>query len=68
MRRVWSAVAATWALLAIVAGLAWSHPPTQSGASSHATVVVVKGKNGKAVLLPSGVATHTTTHSSPPPR
>ena len=30
-----------------------------------ATVVVVKGKNGHAVLLPSGVATHTTTHSSP---
>lgn len=68
MRRVWSAVAATWALLAIVAALAWSHPPAQSGASPRATVVVVKGKKGKAVLLPSGVATHTTTHSSPPVR
>ncbi len=66
MRRVWSAVAASWALLAIVAVLAWSHPPTQSGAPTRATVVVVKGKNGKAVVLPSGVATHTTTHSSPP--
>jgi cyanate permease len=27
MRRIWAAVAATWALLAIVAVLAWSHPP-----------------------------------------
>ena len=65
MRRVWSAVAASWALLAIVAALAWSHPPTQSS-PTRATVLVVKGKKGKAVLLPSGVATHTTTQSSPP--
>ena len=67
MRRVWSAVAASWALLAIVAVLAWSHAPTQSSTASRATVVVIKGKKGKAVVLPSGVATHATTHSSPPP-
>jgi hypothetical protein len=67
MRRVWAAVAATWALLAIVAVLAWSHPPLQSPPSGAAKVVVVKGKHGKAVLLPSALATHTTTHSSPPP-
>ncbi len=65
MRRVWAAVAASWALLAIVAVLAWSHPPTQPP-SGRGTVVVIKGKNGKAVVLPSGLATHTTTHSSPP--
>lgn len=67
MRRAWAAIAATWALLAIVAVLAWSHPPVQSP-PGRATVVVIKGKKGRAVLLPSGVATHTTTHSSPPPR
>ena len=67
MRRVWSAVAATWALLAIVAALAWSHPRLQSS-PTRGEVVVIKGKKGKAVLLPSGVATHTTTHSSPPAR
>ena len=65
MRRLWAAVAATWALLAIVAVLAWTHPPLQSSSGGGATVVVVKGKNGHAVLLPSGLATHTTTHSSP---
>jgi hypothetical protein len=66
VRRVWAAVAATWALLAIVAVLAWSHPPTQSAAPARATVVMVKGKKGHVVLLPGSVATHTTTHSSPP--
>ena len=64
MRRVWAAVAATWALLAIVAVLAWSHPPLQSASPGGATVVVVKGKKGRAVVLPAGVATHTTTHTS----
>ena len=48
MRRVWSAVAATWALLAIVAALAWSHPP-DSVVADRATVLVIKGKKGKAV-------------------
>ena len=40
-------------------------PSAAVGSSGGATVVVVKGKNGHAALLPSGVATHTTTHSSP---
>lgn len=66
MRRVWAAVAATWALLAIVAVLAWSHPPVQPPAGG-ATVVVIKGKKGHAVVLPGNVATHTTTHTSAPP-
>ena len=66
MRRVWAAVASVWALLAIVAVLAWSHPPVQAP-SSGSTVVVVKGKHGRAVVLPGAVATHTTTHTSAPP-
>ena len=67
MRRVWAAVAATWALFAIVAVLAWSHPPVQTPVGGGAQIAVIKGKGGKAhaVLLPAGVATHTTTHTSP---
>ena len=65
MRRVWAAVASVWALFAIVAVLAWSHPPVQQPTGG-ATVVVIKGKKGHAVLLPGTVATHTTTHSSQP--
>jgi len=67
MRRVWTAVASVWALLAIVAVLAWSHPPLQSPTRG-ATVVVIKGTKGHAVVLPGAVATHTTTHTSAPPR
>jgi hypothetical protein len=63
MRRVRAAVLATWALLALVAVLAWSHPPLQSP-SGGATVVVIKGKKGRAVVLPAGVARHTTTHTT----
>ena len=65
MRRVWAAVASLWALLAIVAVLAWSHPPVQPP-SGGATVVIIKGKKGHAVVLPGAVATHTTTHTSAP--
>jgi hypothetical protein len=67
MRRVWAAVASVWALLAIVAVLAWSHPPVQSPAGGGSSVVVIKGKQGHAVVLPGAVATHTTTHTSAPP-
>ena len=59
MRRVWAAVASVWALLAIVAVLAWSHPSVQPP-SSGAPVVVIKGKKAHAVVLPQGVATHAT--------
>jgi hypothetical protein len=49
-----------------VAVLAWSHPPVQAP-STGATVVVIKGKKGHAVVLPGAVAAHTTTHTSAPP-
>ena len=64
MRRIWAAVLSAWALLAIVGVLAWTHPPTQPP-SGRATVVVLKNKHGRTVLLRAGLATHTTTHSSP---
>jgi hypothetical protein len=68
MRRVWAAVGATWALLGIVAVLAWSHPPIQPQTGGGAArVVMIKSKGGAAhaVLLPVGVGSHTTTHTSP---
>ena len=70
MRRVWAAVAATWALLAIVAVLAWSHPVHPAPVAGGASVVMLntKGKPGKVrvVLLHGGAPAVTTTHSSPP--
>jgi hypothetical protein len=70
MRRVWASVASVWAVLAIVAVLAWSRPPVQSSPPQAApTVLVVKGKHGtqKLVVLKASVpAAHTTTQTSPP--
>ena len=69
MRRVWAAVASVWAVLAIVAVLAWSRPPTPSAPQATPTVLVVKGKHGTqrlVVLKTSAPAAHATTHTSPP--
>ena len=72
MRRVWAAVAAVWATLAIVAGLAWTRPtPVQPVARPAATTLVVKTKSGtkRFVVVGSSAATapHATTQASPPP-
>ena len=72
MRRVWATLASLWAVLAIVAVLAWSRPAMLSSQpQATPTVLVVKGKNGsrQLVVLPqAGTATHATTQTSPPPR
>jgi len=68
MRRIWAAVAATWALLAIVGVLAWSHPvqPAPVAGGSSVVMLKTKGKAGKVrVVLVHGKAAVTTTHSSP---
>lgn len=70
MRRVWAAVLAVWATIAIVAVLAWTHAPAQPLAQGTAATVVVRGPGGtthlaRVVLLPSGTAAHATTSSSP---
>lgn len=72
MRRVWATVVSVWAVLAIVAVLAWSRAPTPS-AQPQATpaVLVVKGKNGKQRLIvvkAPAAASHATTQTSPPPQ
>lgn len=70
MRRVWAAVGATWALLAIVAVLAWSHPVQPAPVTGGTSVVMLtsKGKAGKVrvALLHGGAPALTTTHTSPP--
>jgi hypothetical protein len=75
MRRVWATVAAVWATLAIVGGLAWTRPaPVQPNAQPAApTTLVVKGKNGTQRFVVVGTAattstaSHATTRTSPPP-
>lgn len=68
MQRVWTVVLSTWAMLAIVAVLAWSHrPPAGSLPQPPAQAVVVTGANGKQQLLvlpATAGATHATTATS----
>ena len=70
MRRVWAAVVAVWATLAIVAVLAWAHPATKTyAAQGTPAVVVLQGKNGtthtaRVVLLPAGTRGQVTTSPS----
>ena len=70
MRRVWAALVAVWATLAIVALLAWAHPPAKTYATQGTpAVVVLQGKNGskhtaRVVLLPAGTPGQVTTGSS----
>jgi tellurite resistance protein TehA-like permease len=68
MQRVWATVLSVWAMLAIVAFLAWSHKPVPSPAATPAAqTLVVKGANGKQLVLaqPATVAApHATTSTS----
>jgi hypothetical protein len=72
MQRVWIAVASVWAMLALVAVLAWTYRPAASLPQAVPQTLVVKGANGKqhlVVLQPSAVGpTHATTHTSGAPR
>ena len=72
MRRVWAAVVAVWATLAIVTGLAWTRQtPVQPVARAAPTTLVVKSKSGTkrfvVVSSTSATAPHATTQASPPP-
>ncbi len=70
MRRVWASVVSVWAVLAIVAVLAWSRPSAPVARPQPTpTVLVVKGKNGTqklVVVKTAGAAPHATTQTSPP--
>lgn len=65
MQRVWVVVLSVWAMLAIVAVLAWSSRPAVSpSAGSAQTVVVKKGAGGKQRLVVVKTAAHATTATS----
>jgi hypothetical protein len=58
MRRVWIAVLTTWALIAIVAMLAWTHAPLASSPQVGGQTIVVQGPGGAAHVV------HATTQTS----
>jgi hypothetical protein len=73
MQRVWIAVASVWALLALVAVLAWTHRPAPAplGAAAPRTVVVQlpNGKRQLVALQPGALGpAHATTQTSGVPR
>jgi cyanate permease len=72
MQRIWTVVLSVWAMLAIVAVLAWSHRPTPAPPQAAAQTLVVKTVNGKrqlVVVQPAALgAAHGTTQTSGVPR
>ena len=68
MTRVWTVVASVWAMLAIVAVLAWQYRPATPLAQAAPQTVVVKTVNGKQQLVavqPGALgAPHATTTTS----
>jgi hypothetical protein len=64
MQRVWVVVLSVWAMLAIVAVLAWSsRPPAPLPAASSQTMVV-KGPGGKSHVVVLKAPAHATTSTS----
>jgi hypothetical protein len=73
MQRIWIAVISVWAMLALVAVLAWTHRPLPAvQAAPPPRAVVVRLPNGKqrVVLLQPAAAgpAHATTQTSGVPR
>ena len=64
MQRIWVVVLSVWAMLAIVAVLAWSSHPSTSPPPASAQTVVVKGHGGKQRLVVLKAPAHATTSTS----
>jgi hypothetical protein len=66
MARVWVVVLSVWAMLAIVAVLAWASRPTVTAVPQLAPQqqVLVKGANGKSHLVVLKSSVHATTATS----
>jgi cyanate permease len=73
MRTVWATVLSVWALLGVVAFLAWTRQQPAPARSPQAIpgAVIVKGKNGTTRLVvvsgTGSTAAHATTRTSPVP-
>jgi cyanate permease len=68
MQRIWTVVLSVWAMLAIVAVLAWTHHPAvmsspQPAAQTYVTQIV-HGKKQLVLVQPALGATHATTSTS----
>ena len=63
MRRVWATVLSVWALLALVAVLAWSRSPVQPAQQGVGSAVVRTVHGHRVVVL--APAPHATTQTSP---
>lgn len=62
MQRIWAAIAAVWAVVAIFAVLAFARPaPTMSTGSA---VVMARSANGQLVPVAPATGAHATTSSS----
>jgi hypothetical protein len=64
MQRVWASVLAVWALLALVAVIAWSRPPTPAAESGRRTVVIPTANGGHRTIV-LAPPPHATTQTSP---
>jgi hypothetical protein len=64
MQRVWVVVLSVWAMLAIVAVLAWSSRPAASLPTPSTQTVVVRGHGGKQRLVVLKAPAHATTATS----
>ena len=64
MQRIWVVVLSVWAMLAIVAVLAWSSRPAAPLPANSAQTVVVKGHGGKQRLVVLKAPAHATTSTS----
>ncbi|HEU5362756.1 MAG TPA: hypothetical protein VFU56_05395 [Gaiellaceae bacterium] len=64
MQRVWVVVLSVWAMLAIVAVLAWSSRPAAPAPQLASQQVLVKGSNGKQRLVVLKAPAHATTSTS----
>jgi hypothetical protein len=64
MLRIWLVVLSVWAMLAIVAVLAWSSRPAIPLSSTSAQTMVVKGPGGKQRLVVLKAPAHATTATS----
>ena len=64
MQRIWVVVVSVWAMLAIVAVLAWSSRPVAQPPTAAPIMKVVKGPGGKQHLVVLKTPAHATTATS----
>ena len=64
MQRIWVVVLSVWAMLAVVAVLAWSSRPAVTPQAASPQTVVVKGHGAKQRLVVLKAPAHATTSTS----